>query len=159
MGYDVFQGNSRFSVPKAGHELALDRLKSVAGCEPIADSSGPHFSFIDQSAFGRAVELVGALHAWRWEAEQAEGDGSIVGIQFLGEKLGDEDLLFSAIAPHVEAGSFIEMIGEDGAFWRWVFDGQYVYKVFANVDFPEQVIGDRLDLDELKHSIIFRRGS
>ncbi|SEW38836.1 hypothetical protein [[Clostridium] fimetarium] len=29
----------------------------------------------------------------------------------------------SEIAPYVESGSFIEMQGENGTIWRWIFDG------------------------------------
>jgi len=157
MGYVVFQRDSKFRIPKATHQRALDRLKSLAGYEPIVDSMGPHFSFVRQAELAKAVDLADALQTWRWEPEQSEEDRSIIGIHFTGEKYGDEDLLFAAIAPYVEAGSYLEMIGEDGALWRWVFDGTYVYKIFAQVEFPQPTPDNRVEFDQLRHRILFTR--
>ena len=39
-----------------------------------------------------------------------------------------------AIAPYVEAGSYIEMYGEDGDKWRYVFDGKTVKEVYPKVE-------------------------
>ena len=47
---------------------------------------------------------------------------SVIGISFMGEGYSDDIKLFNILAPFVESGSFIEMIG-DGETWRWVFDG------------------------------------
>jgi len=47
---------------------------------------------------------------------------------FIGEKMGCEDEIFKAIAEFVEDG-YIEMLGEDGDRWRYVFkDGKFEYK-------------------------------
>lgn len=52
--------------------------------------------------------------------------GDITGIHFDMEKIGDEDKLFAAIAPYVRSGSFLELVGEDGERWRWVWhDGTF----------------------------------
>lgn len=48
---------------------------------------------------------------------------SVIGISFMGEGYSDDIKLFNILAPFVESGSFIEMIGGDGETWRWVFDG------------------------------------
>jgi hypothetical protein len=48
---------------------------------------------------------------------------SVVGISFMGEGYSDDIELFNILAPFVEAGSFIEMNGEEGETWRWLFDG------------------------------------
>jgi len=63
------------------------------------------------------------MEEWRWEAVM-DDDGNVDEIQFLGEKLGDDEQLFEAIAPYVKAGSYIEMEGEDGSRWQWTFDGK-----------------------------------
>jgi hypothetical protein len=67
--------------------------------------------------------LFHALEDWGWDAD-VDANGDIIDICFLGEKLGDEIKLFKALAPFVEADSYIEMQGEDGDLWRWVFDGK-----------------------------------
>src|SRR5690606_21320852 len=72
-----------------------------------------------EEAYSRG-DVAYALDAWRWVPER-EATGDIVGLRFRGERLGDDRVLFEAIAPFVEPGSFIEMVGEDGAIWRWTF--------------------------------------
>ena len=65
------------------------------------------------------------MYQWRWDIEENDRTGAVTDIWFAGEKLGDDETLFQAIAPWVKDGSFIEMMGEDGAFWKWVFqDGE-----------------------------------
>jgi hypothetical protein len=49
---------------------------------------------------------------------------NVIGISFMGEGYSNDIEMFNILAPFVEEGSFIEMSGEDGSIWRWVFDGQ-----------------------------------
>jgi len=42
-------------------------------------------------------------------------------------KMGDEETFFSAIAPIVEDGCFIDCRGEDGAEWRWMWENGKFY--------------------------------
>ncbi|MFX8696332.1 hypothetical protein ABTM58_19800, partial [Acinetobacter baumannii] len=44
--------------------------------------------------------------------------------------LGGEEEFLKLLAPFVVAGSYIEMTGEDGAQWRYVFDGESVKKKY-----------------------------
>lgn len=39
-------------------------------------------------------------------------------------KTGNEDVFLNAVAPFVDAGSYVEWRGEDGSVWKNVFDGQ-----------------------------------
>lgn len=49
----------------------------------------------------------------------------IIGITFDGNKHdGTEEEMFNVIASFVKAGSYIEMQGEEGKRWRWMFDGE-----------------------------------
>ncbi len=50
-------------------------------------------------------------------------DKDVIGITQQVEYLGEERIIFNVIAPFVEEGSFIEIVGEDGETWRWVFEG------------------------------------
>ena len=72
------------------------------------------------------------MASWRWEVEEDE-DHNIISINFCGEKSGDDLILFDAIAPFVEPGSMIEMLGEDGAKWRWIFDGKTCEEKYAKI--------------------------
>jgi hypothetical protein len=72
-------------------------------------------------------------------APDTDDDGNIIGLEFVGDKVVyDEEKMFQKIAPFVEDGSFIEMRGEDGAMWRWVFSGGTVREVRATVVWPEE---------------------
>ena len=54
---------------------------------------------------------------------------------FYGEKLGDDEIFLSALAPYVEDGSYLEFEGEDGYSWRWSFkNGKLVEKTIKNSD-------------------------
>ena len=62
-------------------------------------------------------------------------NGDYDSIDFIGEKHGDQDIIFNAMARYVEDGSYIQMLGEDGTIWRWVFEnGKCVEKV-VNITF------------------------
>jgi hypothetical protein len=123
MGYCMQQRDSVFFIAKKDVPKALKAIKSLVGKERIADSSGPHFSWVDTTGFTEAKTLSDALNAWRWSVEE-DADGNVVAIQFEGQKLGDDGLLFKAISPFVKKGSYIEMSGDESAIWRWVFDGR-----------------------------------
>lgn len=130
MGYDISQRLTQFMIRKEHHQAALIAIKTLANLLPRNETSREfHFAFVDTDEFVAATTLESALRAWRWEAEFSPEDGSIINLIFLREKLGSEDTLFAVLAPYVEAGCYIEIRGEDGDFWRWVFDGENVYKV------------------------------
>lgn len=125
MGYCIEQRDCKFYV--VDEEAALAAIKELAGKETM----GPgHFSWVDTREFMAADTFEEAMDAWRWETNLYQKY-----ILFNGEKLGDDKLLFDAIAPYVEAGSYIEMQGEDGAIWRWIFDGKTCREVTAKIVF------------------------
>ncbi len=124
MGYCMHQQDSTFTIKPSNVAGALASIKALAGKETITDSSGPHFSWVNTRDFLKAETLSQAMDAWRWNATRNEETNAIEDIMFEGEKIGDEAALFGAIAPFVEPGSFIEMQGEDGTIWRWIFDGK-----------------------------------
>jgi hypothetical protein len=122
MGYHMEQMNSSFAMKRANEKGALAAVKALSGKETIEDGGGPHFAWVDHD-FAERDNLHDIMLSWRWELEY-DNDGNVDAIWFAGEKIGDDELLFNAIAPFVEAGSFIEMMGEDGTRWKWVFDGK-----------------------------------
>lgn len=60
-------------------------------------------------------------------------DRDIIDIDFMSECLGSNKELFDVIAPYVEKDSYIEMSGEEGEIWRWVFDGKDYQEKEPNV--------------------------
>jgi hypothetical protein len=129
MGYCIFQGDTKFRIKAANKAAALEAVRALAKDEGrmsggAYSSSGrtSHFSWVTTDDFALAKTLEVALEAWRWPAVVDEKTGDIVGIEHRGEKRGDDPVLWDAIAPFVESGSYIQMSGEDGNIWRWCFD-------------------------------------
>lgn len=121
MGYYISVDFVSITIKKEKFVDALQAIKSLAGKETIHDGGGAHFAWVDNK-FTQRDCLHEALKDWRWESEYND-DGDIDGIYFLGEKQGDDLLLFNAIAPFIEPNSYIRFRGEDGAQWEWSFDG------------------------------------
>lgn len=129
MGYCMHLQESDFRIEAAKAEEALRAIKSL---DPDHGSGGSYnggrhiqsyFAWVDTHSFMGATDLGEAFGAWRWGLNEGP-DGSWILSEFVGEKLGDDNKLFDAVAPYVTPGSYIEMLGEDGSRWRWVFDGQ-----------------------------------
>lgn len=123
MGYYIYQEKSEFRIDRTQKKNVLSAIQSLQGKETCGD----HFAFVDPK-FYRLKTLHSILREWRWQIEN-DLHGNVVKIKFTGEKAGDEDILFKAIAPFVQAGSFIEMFGEDGVRWRYEFDGMQCIQV------------------------------
>lgn len=119
MGYCMRMRDQVFQIKAENRERALELARGLIGKETFGGS----FSWVSPAEMARAQTIEEMLRAWRWGADH-DDDGNIVALDFEGEKLGDDRLLWEAIAPAVEDGSFLEMVGEDGCIWRWWFDGQ-----------------------------------
>jgi len=126
-----------FNLSKENFGKALEAIKGLAGKETIKDSSGAHFRWVDTRKFLRAETLEDAFRAWRWAIDIDENTGDAVAIEFEGDKLGDDEKFFKAIAPFVEDGSYIDMIGEDGYAWRWLFGGGKLKEISGEIVFRE----------------------
>jgi hypothetical protein len=63
-------------------------------------------------------------------------DGGGDGLWFDGDRMCDEiEVFLKVVAPFVKKGSFIEMEGEDGGIWRWVFNGKTFKEQEGKVSF------------------------
>lgn len=80
-----------------------------------------NYAWVDNEELAEADTVEKLFKAWRWFAIFNE-NGDIIAAEFDGEKLGDDEFFFQEIAPWVKAGSYVEMLGEDGGRWRWVFN-------------------------------------
>lgn len=69
--------------------------------------------------------LIEAFKAWRYEAEGTP-EGGVRVVSFIGEKLGDDELMLKTIAPFVAKHSIIYVKGEDGCVWTYVFEDGYM---------------------------------
>ena len=121
MGWCMSQEDSSFEIKRENFDDCLKAIKHL-----IEDNADCHWMWKDINKVLKTNNLVTALsNLWGWEFEYDEESEGITGIAFHGEKIGDEQLIFDAIAPFVEENSFIEMTGDDATHWRWIFkDGK-----------------------------------
>jgi hypothetical protein len=115
-------------------DAALQAMRDLDGRATVHDAVGPHFAYVDPRRLARATTFAGAMYAWRW-LPSVDGEGNIVSLEFTGEKEGDEDILFEAIAPWVRDGSFVVAACEDGRVWRWLFQSGRVLRQTAKLSF------------------------
>ena len=132
MGYVIFVLETNFRVAKENTDAVLAAAKELCTHQPILPLSGGRrtatpvthdFAFVSGDVVLNAWNVYDALREWRW-LPIIDDDGNIEDLEFLGEKRGDEQTLFDAIAQFVEAGSYIVVAGEAGKVWRWRFDGE-----------------------------------
>ena len=134
MTYCMQQRGQRFTLKPNRKADSLAAIKASAKKRArSADATHEHRSFAE--AMSKLETLEEALVAWGWQLMHV-GDGTSW-IECLGDVLRDDRLLFNAISPFVEAGSFIEMSGEDGTLWRWYFDGKQCEEQLGHVVFGE----------------------
>lgn len=149
MGYCMQLKNESFRIKgKENIRKAFEAIKALDGQEAEKGACGGiwragvcvsrHYSWVNENFSKGHQMLAGIMEEWRWIPEMKHEDGvevEVLGISFDGEKLGDDQILFDAIAPFVEPGSFIEMVGEDGCIWRWYFDGKECDEQTAELDY------------------------
>lgn len=123
MGYCINQVDSKFSIEKENFQAAFDAALKLHNKD---------YDWTKKDWFVGLKTLDEVFDAWRWELRWND-DGDIVDICFTGEKLGDDLPFLDAIAPFVVDGSYIEMQGEDGALWRWVFKDKRCGEIYATI--------------------------
>jgi hypothetical protein len=137
MGYCMNQTEAQFTIKKKNIEPALKALKD-------------HFTETGDCSWIYSKEIINAqtfkeaMKACRWHVGGAGGsfgaaeravEVDIEEIYFEGEKSGNDATIFNVIAPYVESGSYIQMVGEDNSQWRWIFDGKACTEISGEVDF------------------------
>ena len=129
MGYCMNLCECDFFIEAKNKKKALKGLKELAKKEK-------NLSWVCNDVIIESMDLEEALEEIRFEAELDEKK-NVVGLDFTGEKLGQETKIFNAMAQFVKAGSYIQMYGEDGDKWRWVFDGKECKWVNPILTWPE----------------------
>lgn len=109
MSYNMIQQDTQFFMDKSNLDAACKALRSVA----------TDFKWFDMSD---DYSLENSVYQFGWSLN-FDDNGNVNDIEHLLEYAGDEKRLFDAIAPYVKSGSYIQMVGEDDAIWRWFFDG------------------------------------
>ena len=136
MGYCIELTDSNFFIAAEDKDAALNAMfdmwlpnkeAAMSGGSYGQGSDTKWYSWMNLSAEAfrnRSIPtLEEAMTEWRYHPD-TDGNGNIVDLYFDGEKIGDEDQMFAAIAPFVRQGSYLDFRGEEGAVWRWEFNGQ-----------------------------------
>ena len=131
MGYYIEQTDSNFIIKKENFRDALNNLKAVftpdkmTCIDYIHGEELPHFSWVRTDTVLDAETLEEALEEIRYDPIFND-NGDIINVEFTGEKYGDEEIFFAALAPFVEKDSYISFEGEDEDKWTWCFNGKEV---------------------------------
>lgn len=136
MGYSMSQHEADFHIKNENFQAALMAIHAY-----LRRLAGPYASSNERSHSADLIlsdimeDLPLQLRRFSWDAE-LNGDGDICYLRFDGDRLSDEDGWMNAIAPYVDKGSYIVMIGEDGAAWKWYFDGKSCESYPGELRFP-----------------------
>jgi len=126
MGYDMEQRDASFFIARQDRRPASGALKALAERESLR--------WVNQQQIRSARSLATALLACGWRVK-ADDEENIVGISWEWGKAGDDLKIFQAIAPWVRSGSYVEMLGDGGYHWRWVFNRGECIVVKAEITF------------------------
>lgn len=109
MGYSICQVDSNFEIKKENIDSAIKAAINI--------SQKNYAWTLKKEDFTNPKKV---FQVWQWDLS-FDDNGNISGISFAGDKLVNELFFLEIIAPFVTEGSFIEILGEDGERWRWVF--------------------------------------
>ncbi len=136
MGYYIRSTICQFHIPKENFESALSALRELMDQDEGKSGRGwsggqeifpRHFAFCNLAVPSQWKTLAQAMEELRWET--TEDETGITSIRFRREKKGDDHTILHALAPFVQDGSFIAMLGEEGYRWRWTFlNGKLGYR-------------------------------
>jgi hypothetical protein len=111
---------------KENEESSLQALQNLF-------ANGFDAAWVSSDKVLNATSFEEAINECRYGISR-DSDGNINDVYFDGEKLGSDDKILDTIAPFVEKDSYIQMLGEDGSIWRWVFDGENVDEISPKID-------------------------
>ena len=127
MGYCMTQMEQNFRMKGENLDAAEIALKNAL-------KKGKINAWVDNANAIAVPGLKRVMEKCRWDIV-IDDTHDVEEIYFTGEKLGDDFEVFKAIAPYVEANSYIQMMGEDGYIWRWHFDGKNVIEQEGKIVF------------------------
>lgn len=127
MGYSIRLHDNRFTIQADKTAAALAALKG--------ESDHNSFQWTDDLTIQETDTLSDALEECGWPLT-LDADGNVVDIHFCNDKAGEEARIFTTLAPFVDSGCYIEIRGEDGDRWRYVFDGHSMKTVRPTVVWP-----------------------
>lgn len=115
-----------------------------ASVRPVRDRLW--YSWVNNPQEEGFKSLEEAFDAWRYSTEMDQHDGYLRVTYFQGEKWGNDEILWTAVAPFVARGCYAVMTGEDGEIWRYLFEKGVMREQYGKVIFKDvenSGIGDK----------------
>lgn len=163
MGYYIQTRHTSFAIRTDNLPRFFDLVSNLMSDENVEENGhgGSYanggktqswYSWVSTDAVRRAVadrDIVRVFEEWGYELDFLnEVDGILnyrLDIRDGDAKIGDEETFFAAIAPVVVDGSYLDVKGEDGAEWRWMwkngrFYSQDVESKTINFGEPNQIV-------------------
>lgn len=126
MGYCMYQFKTKFRLDKDRVPKAFEDLCCYDNRIRVANE--------DNEKKYKNIDEVLLNYDWYFDYDLED---NVIDITFDGDKYrGDEEML-NILAPYVEKGSYIVMIGEDSYIWCWYFDGKKCESYNAVLSFNE----------------------
>ena len=113
MGYYMYMEESTVIIRKEYVEDVVKSLKEFV-------QNANRLSWINSRVVLESESIEEIFDEIRYELTKYE-NGDYLIENFIGEKLGSDFKIFGSIAKYIEDGQYIEMNGEDGDMWRWIF--------------------------------------
>lgn len=108
MGYYIKMTKADYVIPTEN---------AIAAFEAVRALSARELTFVESDVLENTRNIVQALNECRYEVAM-EDDGVHIDA-FLGEKFGDDVVLFGVLAPFAKDGSYVQFLGEDGDQWKY----------------------------------------
>lgn len=146
MGYYIKARGSNFKIRRDNIEkffelvsnlMSIDTMEKYAsgGSYSNGKKNSYWYSWIDTERVKTAIQnrdIFAFFEEWRYDISHNTDEGNDdficthISPREGEQKIGDEELLFVTIAPVVENGSYLEMVGEDSEMWEWIWnDGKF----------------------------------
>ena len=145
MGYYIRTPQTSFAIANKNLPRFFELVSKLMGDENVekhgtGGSFSGHgktrswYSWVNTDEVRKAVvngDIHAVFEAWGYElvSTSVNDDTSYYFLDIRGgdAKIGDEEKFFAAIAPVVEDGSFLDVVGEDGEQWRWMWENGKFY--------------------------------
>jgi hypothetical protein len=115
------------------HDPDLVWGKGTGGSWSGGVRTAAYYAWTDNPPEGGFTSLEEALNAWRFETD--DDCGGCLSFSFSGEKCGQEEVLFKALAPFLEGDIYGR--GEDDAEWGYRFRDGMMIELFCEKTWSE----------------------
>lgn len=140
MGYCMHMEQSTFSMPRANKGEAFRRMRALGQRDDLKSGGSyrngkvisRHFAWMAADFADHVHTVEDIFDVLRFPATEDASQNLVIN-DFDGEKVGDENVFFNAISDL--ATGYIEMVGEDGYHWRWVFGGEKLEEQAGTITF------------------------